>query len=323
MKDELRCSVVEDLLPSFVDHLTSEETNALIKTHLAGCPSCAKSFNAMEKHVMEEKTTREGELKFFQKIHRRKLLGAVISVILALSLAFGIYTMEFRYTLDKESLSGGIGSYLGGFEKYEDFEPYVLEVRTLPKGRAVVSFKDLQDERTHGLVGLIKGFNGRYRMVQASVEASDLSAVIHPFSFFQMNGQAQVMLSGFNLPSEVASYGLRVAAYTEEGWATEKRVETVLPFTLDNLQFLEVLEAEEVMEKALEGFENPLYHPSIVDAVMYDAQGRDITDTFLLEEPIRPLPRGGISTAELGLVYVYMFLVLGFGAIMVRYFLTD
>ena len=40
MNDETRCSVVRDLLPGYIDNLTSEQTNAFVKAHLAECAEC-------------------------------------------------------------------------------------------------------------------------------------------------------------------------------------------------------------------------------------------------------------------------------------------
>lgn len=34
MSDKLRCEIVQDLLPSYVDGLTSDETNEAVKDHL-------------------------------------------------------------------------------------------------------------------------------------------------------------------------------------------------------------------------------------------------------------------------------------------------
>ena len=38
---ELSCAIVEDLLPTYVERLTSEETNAAVLAHLKSCPACA------------------------------------------------------------------------------------------------------------------------------------------------------------------------------------------------------------------------------------------------------------------------------------------
>ena len=40
MKNDLSCAVVRDLLPSFVEGLTSEETNRAVESHLSACPDC-------------------------------------------------------------------------------------------------------------------------------------------------------------------------------------------------------------------------------------------------------------------------------------------
>ena len=44
---ELPCAVVEDLLPAYVEGLTSEETRAAVEAHLASCPACAAKRAAM------------------------------------------------------------------------------------------------------------------------------------------------------------------------------------------------------------------------------------------------------------------------------------
>ena len=41
MKNDLTCAVARDLLPSYVEGLTSEETNGAVEAHLAACPECA------------------------------------------------------------------------------------------------------------------------------------------------------------------------------------------------------------------------------------------------------------------------------------------
>ena len=42
MKNDLTCGVVRDLLPSYVEGLTSPESNTAVERHLSGCPECAQ-----------------------------------------------------------------------------------------------------------------------------------------------------------------------------------------------------------------------------------------------------------------------------------------
>ena len=42
MKNDLTCGVVQDLLPAYVEGLTSQETNTAVECHLADCPDCTR-----------------------------------------------------------------------------------------------------------------------------------------------------------------------------------------------------------------------------------------------------------------------------------------
>ena len=48
MKNELTCEVVQDLLPSYVDHLTSDITNTAIVSHVKNCEDCRRILAAMQ-----------------------------------------------------------------------------------------------------------------------------------------------------------------------------------------------------------------------------------------------------------------------------------
>jgi len=66
-----------------------------------------------------------------------------------------------------------------------------------------------------------------------------------------------------------------------------------------------------------------LYNYLITDVSFYNEDGEDITEAYQLPENEIQSESSTTASAELGLVYFLMFLVLGFGGIMVRYFLTD
>ena len=40
----IKCSVVRDLLPLYIDKETGSETTALISEHLAVCPDCRRRY---------------------------------------------------------------------------------------------------------------------------------------------------------------------------------------------------------------------------------------------------------------------------------------
>lgn len=89
---ELSCAIVEDLLPTYVERLTSEETNMAVEAHLASCPACAAKRTAMGAKETEaagqnaEETAREVDyLKKVRRRNRRRVWLAVACTTLVLA----------------------------------------------------------------------------------------------------------------------------------------------------------------------------------------------------------------------------------------------
>lgn len=54
MEQKLVCDTVKDLLPLYVDHLTSEASNESIDAHLAGCADCRTALTQMTEQLEVE-----------------------------------------------------------------------------------------------------------------------------------------------------------------------------------------------------------------------------------------------------------------------------
>ncbi len=90
MSDSLKCEIVRDLLPSFLDGLTSEVTNNEIEEHLSSCDECR---NVLEKMKMPmESTMPTKEVDYLKKIklrsNRNMMMGIVATTLLFLSIIF-------------------------------------------------------------------------------------------------------------------------------------------------------------------------------------------------------------------------------------------
>lgn len=101
------CKIIEDLLPSHCDGLTSEETNAFIRSHTASCTRCAELLAKMK--AAEPRLPDSGEdfgdtLRRYERLHRRKMRKIALccaAVILVIAL---IWVNSFNLAL----LFGGI-----------------------------------------------------------------------------------------------------------------------------------------------------------------------------------------------------------------------
>ena len=84
MSTKLNCDIVRDLLPSYVDRLTSETTYEAVTEQLKECPECTEVLQRMKE---PEKTQNEpkAEVNYLKKIRRRSLQkGFIVCAVLVI-----------------------------------------------------------------------------------------------------------------------------------------------------------------------------------------------------------------------------------------------
>ena len=92
MKNDLSCAVVRDLLPSYVEGLTSEETNTAVEAHLSACPDCAARRDAMITPAEPAESAEQGrEVDYLKTVKRksgRRVVAAVLCTVLLIAAGF-------------------------------------------------------------------------------------------------------------------------------------------------------------------------------------------------------------------------------------------
>ena len=80
MNEKKDCKIVQDLLPNYVENLTSEETNLFIKEHLNECNECQNILENMQKELNINSSKRdEREVKYIKKFsNKMKILKFII-----------------------------------------------------------------------------------------------------------------------------------------------------------------------------------------------------------------------------------------------------
>lgn len=319
MKNELTCSIVQDLLPNYIEKLTSDDTNHAIEQHLDTCEDCKKVYEQMAADIGNTEKVPVIELKFLKKVKRTRLLAAVLCVVLTLVLSWLIYTSEYNFTNDKSHLAAGITEFIAPFEP--SVNAYVLETKEID-GVLVATFKDQERANINGVAVLDKGFNQRYRIISARIRSSDYSSVLQILPI-TINNEPYYAVSGYNLSDEIKYYGLDFSAYTNPGDLAKDRVREVIKFDVKNQQFLEIFSAEELKSHFKNSIDDTLYNPRLDATSMYDADGKEITDNFKNQEDSGNQVRANMGKAELFLLYVFISIVMGLGVIFTRYFLTE
>ena len=91
---KMKCEVIRDLFPSYIDGLTSEESNELIEEHLEECRECREYLASMKEEIVEENQPVKNKkaVQPFRKLRqktRRKILLAAGGAVLICGLIFG------------------------------------------------------------------------------------------------------------------------------------------------------------------------------------------------------------------------------------------
>ncbi|MGN0344004.1 MAG: DUF4825 domain-containing protein [Lachnospiraceae bacterium] len=106
---KIPCEIIQDLLPSFIDELTSDVTNREVEAHMMECEKCRNVFEQMRTPDIETAETEVKEIDFLKKTkkkHRRNLILCVAVVWAIAVLFFGA-----RYYLDGQYMNTDYLSY--------------------------------------------------------------------------------------------------------------------------------------------------------------------------------------------------------------------
>lgn len=143
MKNNIPCEIVQDLLPSYLDHLTSDVTTHAIQEHMETCNNCRTILNCMQEPNIitspDDHDTKEIDfLKKTRQKNRRSIwlttasiLGVVIfsvffmfyiygSPIHANNLACNVSVFENQLTISGTTFASGVGISNIQFTETED-----------------------------------------------------------------------------------------------------------------------------------------------------------------------------------------------------------
>lgn len=110
--NRIPCEIVQDLLPSYIDELTSEVTNQAIEEHLAGCETCKNIYEEMKAPEGWTPTTEVKELDFLKKTKKKHRSSLILCAVIAFACAVVLLGVRYYLTpqrVNPESLDYQLG----------------------------------------------------------------------------------------------------------------------------------------------------------------------------------------------------------------------
>ena len=90
---ENKCKIIQDLLPTYLEKMTTDETTTFIEEHLKICPECKDLLNSMKADIEKEDLENTEIIKNI-KTYKRKIITAK-TVILLIILIFAIIIINY------------------------------------------------------------------------------------------------------------------------------------------------------------------------------------------------------------------------------------
>ena len=98
MKEKKECNVVQDLLPNYIEGLTTKETNEFVEEHLKDCKECQNVLKNMKDELTINKQKRDGrEVEYIKKYNKKMKIWKKLILIVFVLLA--IYAISVVYKL--------------------------------------------------------------------------------------------------------------------------------------------------------------------------------------------------------------------------------
>ena len=100
----MKCCIVRDLLPGYIDSLTSEETNEEIKQHLKDCADCTTIYEQMTAMIPLELKEEEKDIDFVKKLKsriRQRYVWIVLTTCIVLT-GFMYFVKSYRIPIAYE-----------------------------------------------------------------------------------------------------------------------------------------------------------------------------------------------------------------------------
>lgn len=83
----MKCEIIRDLMPLYLDGLTSEESNGAIREHLDGCESCKKMLEQMQRETTVKTEETKKKINPFRKFNRK--MKTYVAATVAVCVGFG------------------------------------------------------------------------------------------------------------------------------------------------------------------------------------------------------------------------------------------
>lgn len=93
------CKIIQDLLPNYIENLTSKETNEYVESHIEQCKECQKALEIMKKGIENEQKKSFKQIDYLKKYKCKMRLFKSILLIIAILIIIFLGVKLYKWCL--------------------------------------------------------------------------------------------------------------------------------------------------------------------------------------------------------------------------------
>lgn len=102
----MKCEIIRDLLPSYVDGLTSAESNQEIEAHIEACEACRRVLEQMQEDVQAKEEKEGRKINPFRKFNRRMRRAVAMAVVICIGVgSFGYKAFARGFAINPQEIT--------------------------------------------------------------------------------------------------------------------------------------------------------------------------------------------------------------------------
>lgn len=170
---EIKCTIIQDVLPLYIDEVVSQDTKEMVDEHLQHCDQCQKEYESMKQDLyipVENKVSLFNNIS--KKWRKRKIIISIVSILATAIILIGAYFSIFYYEtiipysedlvkIGKQNNNQLVVRYLGkSYAGFNDMQPRPVKIDGEIKNVGFIFYtKTFADSPSRNLINNEKGLN--------------------------------------------------------------------------------------------------------------------------------------------------------------------
>jgi len=189
---EIKCTIIQDILPLYVDEVVSQDTKEMVDEHLQHCERCRTEYENMKQDLSIPMDNNVASLKAINKKWRKKkMMITLVSVFATAVILFGAFAYAFYYErvipyseelvkIGREDNNQLVFRYYGkSYATVHETHPMLLEVDGERKNVSFIFYtKTMTDGPSRNLINTEK-FSAENGYASNIVESEKVDAVYY------------------------------------------------------------------------------------------------------------------------------------------------